>query len=103
MQWMEPIGNLSVKDESESRKALISMVTKKDDARVVKDLVDLYESLKKKLCAIKVGWGFAPCKIFDISQLWSISTMMNTSSLFYTMLLQLASYTVTWKCDFIRL
>ena len=40
MQWMEPIDNLSVTDESEATKAAISMVTNGNDARVVKDLVD---------------------------------------------------------------
>ena len=43
MQWMEPIGNLTVKDESESRKALLSMITKGEDPRAVKDLVDHWD------------------------------------------------------------
>lgn len=43
MQWMEPIDNLSVTDESRTTKAVASMLNEESDIRVVKDLVDHWE------------------------------------------------------------
>ena len=43
MQWMEPIENLSIEDESRSTKAVMSMLKQENDSHVVNDLVDHWD------------------------------------------------------------
>jgi hypothetical protein len=43
MQWMEPIENLSVTDESRTTKAVIAMLNEEKEIHIVKDLVDHWE------------------------------------------------------------
>jgi len=43
MQWMEPIANLTVTDESKTTKAVIAMLNEDKEIHIVKDLVDHWE------------------------------------------------------------
>mmetsp|Transcript_19114 Transcript_19114/g.44399 ORF Transcript_19114/g.44399 Transcript_19114/m.44399 type:complete len:112 (+) Transcript_19114:1-336(+) len=43
MQWMEPIENLTVANDSETKRAVISMISGENEIRIVKDLVDHWE------------------------------------------------------------
>jgi len=43
MQWMEPIDNLSVTEESRTTKAVIAMLNGGNEIKIVKDLVDHWE------------------------------------------------------------
>lgn len=43
MQWMEPIDDLSVNDDSKITKAVIAMLSEGNEIRIVKDLVDHWD------------------------------------------------------------
>ena len=43
MQWMEPIKNLSILDESKAKQTVLSMVSGESDIYIVKDLVDHWQ------------------------------------------------------------